>query len=370
MKINHYIQSEGHLPGIIKFFQTSSVDLKRSIKSNLIIITIALQIIISTPNNSSAQDLLNLSKDKNKNFDLAFENLRDIEVKPHMFDRLTINLDYKYSLFNKQVFFDLHNYFRNEVVLYSLNDKLNFDVVSQDYSSITYSALKRENVYNAIYLYDLENYKFSHYLSQTDPFFDNFIKSVERNQFFYDMDTKHNDIYTNEFSILDFQSAQADQYINGSKIWGGTFVGMFGVLMLMPRSVTKWEEGYIDDAISNLDRAFSEPPVWDEDHWEINYIGHPYAGSVYYNTIRAQGGSMFNSFLFSAFISTGWEYVYEGVAEQPSIQDLIVTPVAGAVLGELIHQATIGMKRNGFSVFEAAFVTVFNPMYVILNGYK
>ncbi len=370
MKNNINIQLEGHFSGITKYLQASSVDLKRSIKSNLIIIAIALQIIISIPKNSSAQDLSNLSKDKNKNFDFAFKNLKDIEVKPHMFDRLTINLDHKYSLFNKQVFFDLQNFFKKEVVLYSLNDKLNFDVLSQDYSSISYSTLKIENRYSDIYLYDLENYKFSHYLSQTDLIFDNFIKNVERNQFFYDMDTKHNDIYTNEFSILDFQSAQADQYINGSKIWGGTFVGMFGVLMLMPRSVTKWEEGYIDDAISNLDRAFSEPPVWDEDHWEINYIGHPYAGSLYYNTIRAQGGSMLSSFLFSAFVSTGWEYVYEGVAEQPSIQDLFVTPVAGAILGELIHQATLGMKKNGYSIFEAAFVTIFNPMHVIMNGYK
>ena len=325
---------------------------------------------MSLPINSSAQGLLNFSKDKTKNFDLAFENLRNIEVKSHVFDRLTIYLDYKYSLFNKRAFFDLQNYFKKEVVLYSLNDKLNFDVLTQDYSSITYSAPEREKVYNAIYLYDLENYKFSHYLSQTDPFFDNFIKNVERNQFFYDMDTKDNEIYTNEFSILDFQSVHAEQYMSGTKVWGGIGIGMVGTLMLMPRSVTKWEEGYIDDAMSNLNRAFTEPPVWDEDHWEINYIGHPYAGSLYYNTIRAQGGSMFNSFLFSAFISTGWEYVYEGVAEQPSIQDLIVTPVAGAVLGELIHQATLGMKKNGFNILEGAFVTLFNPMYVILNGYK
>ena len=55
--------------------------------------------IMSIPINSSAQGLLNISKDKNKNFDLAFKNLRDIEVKPHMFDRLTIDLNYKYSLF-------------------------------------------------------------------------------------------------------------------------------------------------------------------------------------------------------------------------------------------------------------------------------
>ncbi len=138
----------------------------------------------------------------------------------------------------------------------------------------------------------------------------------------------------------------------------------------MPRSVTKWEESYINDATSNFSRAFSEPPVFDEDHWEINYIGHPYVGSLFYNTIRSQGGSVFHSFIFSAFASTSWEYLYEGMAEQPSIQDLIVTPIVGSLLGEIIHQTTLSMKSNGYSIWEAMFVTVFNPMDVIQNGYK
>lgn len=342
---------------------------KKSLKNNLIIMAIAFQIIITIPIISSAQDLSNFSKNKNENFDRAFENLKNIEVTSHVFDRLIINLDYKYSLFNKQVFFNLQNYFRQEVVLYSLNDEFNFDVVSKDYSTATYATSKKETKYNDTYQFNFTNYDFNLYFVHRESFFDDFIMNVERNQFFYDMYTKNNQIYTNEFSILDFQSAHAEQYISGTKIWGGIGFGMVGVLMLMPKSVTKWQDDYIDDAMSNLNRAFTQPPVMDEDHWEINYIGHPYAGSLFYNTIRAQGGTVFHSFLFSAFISTGWEYLYEGVAEQPSIQDLIVTPIAGAVLGELIHQATIGMKKNGFSVFEAAFVTVFNPMYVILNGY-
>ncbi len=179
-----------------------------------------------------------------------------------------------------------------------------------------------------------------------------------------------NNIQTTEVSVLSFQSEASRQYLSGTKIWGGIGFAMFGTLMLLPRSVTKWEESYIDDATSNFKRAFTEAPVWDEDHWEINYVGHPYVGSLFYNTVRSQGGTMFHSFLFSAFASTSWEYLYEGAAEQPSIQDLIVTPVVGSILGELIHQATSSMKSNGYSIWEAAFVTIFNPMEVIQNGYK
>lgn len=159
------------------------------------------------------------------------------------------------------------------------------------------------------------------------------------------------------------------EFLNGLKMWGGIGFGMMGVLMIMPKSVTRWQDDYIQRAKLNLNRAFSEPPVWDKDNWEINYVGHPVAGSFYYNTIRSQGGNPFQSFLFSAFISTGWEYLYEGVAEQPSIQDLIVTPVVGSLLGELTHQMTIQMKKNGTNFLEKIAITIINPMHAIMKGY-
>ncbi len=171
--------------------------------------------------------------------------------------------------------------------------------------------------------------------------------------------------------IFDFftNTQYGGQFLNGLQVWGGIGFGMMGVLMIMPKSVTRWQDDYIQRAKSNLSRAFSEPPVWDEDKWQINYIGHPVAGAFYYNTIRAQGASPFQSFLFGAFISTGWEYLYEGVAEQPSVQDLIVTPVVGSLLGELTHQVTVRMKRNGTNFFEKIAITIINPMHVIMKGY-
>ncbi|WP_203249645.1 MULTISPECIES: DUF3943 domain-containing protein [Cysteiniphilum] len=64
------------------------------------------------------------------------------------------------------------------------------------------------------------------------------------------------------------------------------------------------------------------------------YIGHPYAGAIYYMAARDSGFGEFESFLYSAFISTFfWEYGVEAFAEVPSIQDLIVTPVDGWLLG-------------------------------------
>ena len=165
-------------------------------------------------------------------------------------------------------------------------------------------------------------------------------------------------------------SEHGKQFLVGSKIWGGIGFGMMGVLMVMPRTITRWQDDYLQDAVSNLEDAYSKAPVWDEDHWEINYIGHPYAGSLYYNTIRAQGGNPFQSFVFSAFISTSWEYLFEATAEIPSIQDLIVTPIAGSIIGELTHQATLHMQKNGYNIVEKICVTIINPMHVLINGYR
>jgi len=160
------------------------------------------------------------------------------------------------------------------------------------------------------------------------------------------------------------------QWLKGTKLLVGVGVGMMGTLMILPRSVTRWQDSFVEDAMYNLNESFTSPPIWDEDHWEINYVGHPYAGSIYYNTLRCQGATVPQSVVFSTFISTAWEYLYEGVAERPSIQDLVVTPVAGSILGELTHQATVKMKRNGTNIFEKTFITIMNPVHAVFKGYS
>ena len=167
----------------------------------------------------------------------------------------------------------------------------------------------------------------------------------------------------NEYSSFWKKAGRGELLIGGIEV-----IGMV-TLMLMPKEVTKWEPGWIKAAEKNLIRAFSTPPVWDKDDWALNYIGHPIAGTYYYNAVRSQNATRWQSFLFATVQSCIWEYVIEGVAERPSIQDLIVTPIFGALLGEPIHLATMGMRKNGFRFFEKVFVLVFNPMFVINNGF-
>ena len=167
----------------------------------------------------------------------------------------------------------------------------------------------------------------------------------------------------NEHAGIWKKVGRAELFIGGIELVGMT------VLILLPKEVTKWSEDWAQDAWRNLKRSFSTTPVWDHDDWQLNYIGHPIAGSYYYNALRSQNASRFHSFLFSTAQSFIWEYIIEGVAERPSAQDLFITPVVGSMLGETTHLLTMSMRKNGFNFFEKVFVILFNPMFAINNGF-
>jgi hypothetical protein len=142
------------------------------------------------------------------------------------------------------------------------------------------------------------------------------------------------------------------------------------ILILMPKSITNWEDKYWLYFGRNFKRAYTMPPVWDKDPWPVNYIGHPLQGAVFFNSLRSQGCSFWASAGFNVFHTFLWEYVTEAVMERPSIQDLITTPVTGIALGELFHYLTKKMRKGGFTPGEKVLVTLINPAYVVNNGYR
>ena len=126
--------------------------------------------------------------------------------------------------------------------------------------------------------------------------------------------------------------------------------GVVGVIALLPEDVSGWEKGTWErgDLAEKWVENVKAGPVWDEDVWYINYIGHPYFGGVYYQSARKSGYNQWNSFVYSALMSTFyWEYGLEAFAEVPSIQDLFVTPIGGWVYGEWAHQKEKEIRRNG-----------------------
>jgi hypothetical protein len=71
----------------------------------------------------------------------------------------------------------------------------------------------------------------------------------------------------------------------------------------------------------------------DNDRFDTNAVAHPQAGVVYYQIARGNGLGFWTSYVSTFLASAFWEYVVEYV-EVPSLNDLVMTPVAGTVVGE------------------------------------
>jgi hypothetical protein len=111
-------------------------------------------------------------------------------------------------------------------------------------------------------------------------------------------------------------------------------VAMIGILYALPESISNWSEEQKEEySLSQWWENVSNPQ-WDDDKFWINYLAHPYWGAAYYVRARERGFDERASFWYSVAMSTAFEFGAEALFEQPSIQDLIVTPVGGVILGE------------------------------------
>ena len=120
----------------------------------------------------------------------------------------------------------------------------------------------------------------------------------------------------------------------------GYFVGYqfaaIGILYVAPESVSEWSDEQKQKNSFEKWKRNAGHPVWDEDKWWINYVLHPYWGGAYYVRARERGFDHLQSFAYSALLSTLFEFGAEALFEQPSYQDLIVTPVAGYAVGRYL----------------------------------
>jgi len=135
-----------------------------------------------------------------------------------------------------------------------------------------------------------------------------------------------------------------------TKIMFVSGIGVAAFIAMLPEDISKWEKGEWErgDLINKWYENVRAGPVWDNDKWYINYIGHPYFGSVYYQAARKSGYNQWNSFVYSALMSTFyWEYGLEAFAEVPSLQDLFVTPIGGWIWGEWAYHKEKAIIANG-----------------------
>src|SRR6478735_2293698 len=102
------------------------------------------------------------------------------------------------------------------------------------------------------------------------------------------------------------------------------------------RYVSKEDYGYI--SLDTWKHNLKTGPEWDTDEFGINFIGHPYQGTLYYNAARTQGYNFWQSAPFAVAGSLSWEYFGENTL--PSYNDMIYTPLNGIALGEILYRVS------------------------------
>jgi hypothetical protein len=110
-----------------------------------------------------------------------------------------------------------------------------------------------------------------------------------------------------------------------------------GIFYVLPESISQWSDKQKESASFETWWENVQDPTWDKDTWWVN-AGHAYFGAAYYIRARERGFGEIPSFLYAALASTLYEFGIEAFFEQPSYQDLIVTPIGGALLGAFIFE--------------------------------
>lgn len=127
----------------------------------------------------------------------------------------------------------------------------------------------------------------------------------------------------------------------------GYQLATIGILYALPEGVSGWsseqKKGY---SMSIWWDNVTHPQI-DSDDFYINYLLHPYWGAAYFVRARERGYSRLASFGYAALLSSAYEFGAEALFEEPSIQDIIVTPIMGSLVGMyFMHVRDNILKRD------------------------
>lgn len=127
------------------------------------------------------------------------------------------------------------------------------------------------------------------------------------------------------------------------------------ILYALPESVTGWTDEKKDNYSLSQWWEHVQDPGWDSDDFFLNYVTHPYWGAAYFVRSRERGYGEYASFWYSAALSASYEFGAEALFENPSIQDLVVTPVGGWLLGRYFMAVREDILGGGADIGDLPF---------------
>jgi hypothetical protein len=117
-------------------------------------------------------------------------------------------------------------------------------------------------------------------------------------------------------------------------------------------------------SVGSIRRNLRSSWVLDRDPFEVNQIGHPYQGSIYFGLARSNGLGFWESLGYAFAGSAVWEIA--GETTPPSRNDQITTSFGGSFLGEAFYRMANLVLEQGYGLSpgwrEAAAAVVSPPL--------
>lgn len=114
-----------------------------------------------------------------------------------------------------------------------------------------------------------------------------------------------------------------------------------------------------------IKKKFNGEAIRFDDNDKMSNYGHVYAGVLYYQMARSNGFNSLESFLITFASSTAWEFMeYQEVL---SINDQILTPIGGYVIGEATYQISCALFQKNNMAASALGYTI-NPGMATNHG--
>jgi len=123
-----------------------------------------------------------------------------------------------------------------------------------------------------------------------------------------------------------------------------------------------WQLNY--DWLSLRARLNGEAYAFDANGFDTNFLFHPVAGTFYYLAARSNRLTPFESLAVAFGASAIWEFFGE-FQEKVSVNDVVVTPMAGMAWGETLTQLGAYFLRQCPSAANGALGTVLAPFTVL-----
>jgi len=106
---------------------------------------------------------------------------------------------------------------------------------------------------------------------------------------------------------------------------------------------------------------------FDNDHFNTNAVGHPISGLISYQIARGSGLGVGGSMLATVASSTAWKYFGES-NQKLSINDLVITPASGWVLGEASYRLGSFFADGAPTLANCIGALVFSPVATLTEA--